>query len=135
MWGSGMKEVIYVGNNSIDARPRGERHFSLNVRTCEHEAQASVFCRKWLTRLRFVFVGCEFGDARLTNRAKNLFGVLSQHPNVSIPSALHSKFDRDVVFRLSWHCNASLGTERIVKVRGNVRQDQRMREAKNLINS
>ena len=43
--------------------------------------------------------GCEFGDARLTNRARKLADAISQKPNVSIPAALQSKADMEACYR------------------------------------
>ena len=43
--------------------------------------------------------GCQFGDARLTKRAKRLADALSQKPNISIPAALQSKGDIEACYR------------------------------------
>lgn len=43
--------------------------------------------------------GCEFGDARLTKRARKLAEVLSQRPNISIPAAFQSKADMEACYR------------------------------------
>jgi len=43
--------------------------------------------------------GCQFGDARLTKRAKVLADALSQKPNVSIPAALQFKADIEACYR------------------------------------
>ena len=43
--------------------------------------------------------GCQFGDERLTKRAKKLADTLSQMPNVSIPAALKSKADIAACYR------------------------------------
>lgn len=43
--------------------------------------------------------GCQFGDVRLTKRARKLADVLSQKPNVSLPAALQSKADIEACYR------------------------------------
>lgn len=43
--------------------------------------------------------GCQFGDARLTKRAKKLADVLGRMPNVSIPAAMKSKADIEACYR------------------------------------
>jgi hypothetical protein len=42
---------------------------------------------------------CQFGDARLTKRARKLADALSQKPNVSIPAALQTKADIEACYR------------------------------------
>lgn len=43
--------------------------------------------------------GCQFGDVRLTKRARKLADVLSQKPNISLPAALQSKADIEACYR------------------------------------
>ena len=43
--------------------------------------------------------GCQFGDVRLTKRARKLADALSQKPNISIPAALQSRADIEACYR------------------------------------
>jgi hypothetical protein len=45
------------------------------------------------------FVGCQFGDARLTSRIKKLANQTAQKPNLSIPAALTSKAEIEACYR------------------------------------
>lgn len=57
--------------------------------------------------------GCQFGDVRLTKRARKLVDVLSQKPNISIPAALQSKADIEACYRF---CdNEKVTPERILQ--------------------
>jgi hypothetical protein len=42
---------------------------------------------------------CQFGDARLTKRARKLADALSRRPNISIPAALKTKADIEACYR------------------------------------
>ena len=43
--------------------------------------------------------GCQFGDVRLTKRARKLADVFSQKPNISMPAALQTKADIEACYR------------------------------------
>ena len=44
--------------------------------------------------------GCDFGDARLNERACEIIGALAQKPNISIPAALSGRADIEACYRL-----------------------------------
>jgi Transposase Tn5 dimerisation domain/Transposase DNA-binding len=44
--------------------------------------------------------GCDFGDARLNNRACEIIDALGEKPNVSIPAALSGRSDLEACYRL-----------------------------------
>src|SRR5688500_12746585 len=59
------------------------------------------------------FVGCQFGDARLTSRIKKLANQTAQKPNFSIPAALISKAEIEACYR--FFDNECVTPERILQ--------------------
>jgi hypothetical protein len=56
---------------------------------------------------------CEFGDVRLTKRARKLADVLSRKPNISLPAALQSKADIEACYR--FFDNEKVAPEKILQ--------------------
>lgn len=57
--------------------------------------------------------GCQFGDVRLTKRARKLAELLSQKPNISLPAALQSKADIEACYR--FFNNEKVAPEKILQ--------------------
>jgi hypothetical protein len=63
--------------------------------------------------LREEFAGCQFGDARLSKRIRNIVDVLQDHPNRSIPAAFVTRADWEACYR--FFDNESVTPEKLVE--------------------